>query len=527
MWIGGAHGKNLRKTGILEELLRENAWRNPQGNWHLWDSVLYETARFQPGLVLLLNCTCTTASRDGDRIAAVRAWQMTNETWHTIRAVQFLDASGDGLLAERTGADYRIGRESQAEHGESIEPEIADRKTMGLSCLIQMRETDREQPFTPPAWAYRYERCTDLPHRGHRIGTTNFWWIELGGEQDSIHDAETIRDELLKVAFGVWDHIKNHCQDQDARTWVLEWIGFLPGKRESRRILGDHILTQNEVQAEGRFDDLVAYGGWSMDDHHPAGFHHPGQPTIHHKAPSPFGIPYRCLYSRNIANLSMAGRNISATHAAMSSSRVMATCAVIGQAAGTGAALAIRLGITPREVHGRHMAELQQRLMDDDCYLPWRTRTVSSLTTAAILESSTGEAGRLRDDVDRDAFGEPHAWEAPPGTAITMRWDRPVALKALRLVFDSDLSRPHTSGFMPCCYRLAAAPLLQVPPSLVRDYRLEARIAGTWQVLLDVTGNHQRLRRHAVTITTEALRLIPLATWGHPLARIFAWDAVG
>ena len=140
----------------------------------------------------------------------------------------------------------------------------------------------------------------DLPHRGHDILKTNYWWIELGGEQDSIHDTEELRDELLKIAFGVWDHIKNH-GDHGADNWALDWVGFLPGKRESRRYVGDHVLTQNDVRAEGRFDDLVAYGGWTMDDHHPGGMHWPGKPTIFHPAPSPFGIPYRCLYSRNVA----------------------------------------------------------------------------------------------------------------------------------------------------------------------------------------------------------------------------------
>jgi hypothetical protein len=221
---------------------------------------------------------------------------------------------------------------------------------MGMSCLIQMRETDRPQPFIPPAWANKYLTDADLPHRGHEILKTNFWWIELGGEHDSIHDTELLRDELLKVAFGVWDHIKNR-GGHGAENWVLEWVGFLPGKRESRRYVGDHILTHNDIRAEGKFDDLVAYGGWTMDDHHPGGIRYAGPPTIFHPAPSPYGIPYRSLYSRNVENLFFAGRNISATHAAMSSTRVMATCAIMGQAVGTAAAIATRDGLTPRGVY--------------------------------------------------------------------------------------------------------------------------------------------------------------------------------
>ena len=146
----------------------------------------------------------------------------------------------------------------------------------------------------------------------------------------SIHDTESLRDELLKAAFGVWDHIKNR-SDHGAENWALEWVGSLPGKRESRRYVGAYTLTQNDVRAEGRFDDVVAYGGWTMDDHHPGGVNWRGEPTIYHPAPSPFGIPYRCLYSRSVPNLFCAGRNISVTHAALSATRVMATCALLAR----------------------------------------------------------------------------------------------------------------------------------------------------------------------------------------------------
>nr|WP_321268640.1 FAD-dependent oxidoreductase [uncultured Sulfurimonas sp.] len=155
---------------------------------------------------------------------------------------------------------------------------------------------------------------------------------------------------------------------------------ILPGKRESRRYIGDHILNQNDVRAEGKFDDLVAYGGWTMDDHNPGGFRYPGQPTTFHPAPSPFGIPYRSLYSFNIGNLFCAGRNISASHAAMSATRVMATCATLGQAVGTAAAIAVRDSLTPREVYQKRIGELKQTLMDDDCYLPWNGREIPELT---------------------------------------------------------------------------------------------------------------------------------------------------
>jgi hypothetical protein len=128
---------------------------------------------------------------------------------------------------------------------------------------------------------------------------------------------------------------------------------------------------------------VVAYGGWPLDDHHPAGLLYPGHPTIFHPAPSPYVIPYRCLFSRNISNLMMAGRNISVTHAALSSTRVMGTCALLGQAAGSAAAIAVRRGLTPAQLYPRHIRELQETLMGDDCWLPGRTRPIDPLTLGA------------------------------------------------------------------------------------------------------------------------------------------------
>jgi hypothetical protein len=343
MWICGAHGEHNKETGLLEEIQLENQYRNPTGNYSIWDSVLYGKAFFQPRLTPFLNCSVTDAEMDGSRIVAVKAWQLTSQTWHTVHAKIFVDCSGDSILAGVTGAEFRSGREARAEFDEDIQPAHADAKTMGNTLLIQVRRTDEPHPFVPPPWAYKFERPEDLPHRIKGVSASNFWWMEIGGLQDTIRDAETIRDELMKIAYGVWDHIKNRSpQRADAENWALEWLGALPGKRENRRYLGDHVLTQNDVRAGGQFPDLIAYGGWSMDDHHPAGILYPGQPTIFHAAPSPYGIPYRCLYSRNIDNLLFAGRNISVTHAALSSTRVMATCALLGQAAGTAAALAVR-----------------------------------------------------------------------------------------------------------------------------------------------------------------------------------------
>jgi hypothetical protein len=526
MHVCGAHGPNMRETGIVEELKLENAYRNSEHNYQIWDSILYEIAYHTPGIRLFLNCSVNEVEMDGHRIASVTGWQLTTETWHTIHARQFADCSGDSILAPLSGAEFRIGREARAEFGEDIEPEEYDLRTMGMSCLVQMRETDRPQRFIPPSWAYKYptdESMNAHVYRSHNPQSTNFWWIELGGENDSIHDTEDLRDELLKIAFGVVDHIKNQ-GDHGAENWKLEWMGFLPGKRESRRYVGDHILTQNDVRAEGRFPDVVAYGGWSMDDHHPAGFNHPGRPTVFHPAPSPYGIPYRSLYSKNVENLFFAGRNISATHAAMSSTRVMATCAVLGQAVGTAVSIAVRNETTPRSVYDHHLAELQQTLMDDDCYLPWNRRKISELSTDSQLDASDGDPEPLRNGIDRPVGGDDNGWTGVPGDWIAYTFSKETHVSGIRVVCDSSLIGCGLT--LPFAFPLDLASAC-VPATVLKSFRIEAKNgSGEWREVYCEENNYQRLMRVSLDVEAAAIRLVPEATWGSPSVHIFAFETV-
>ncbi len=523
MWVCGAHGKNMRETGLLEEIMLDNLHRNPQRNWHVWDSILFEKAYLEPNLTLLLNCTCNDLTMDGHRIKSVRAWQLTTQTWHTIEADLFADCSGDSILAPLSGAEFRVGREARSEFDEDIEPQTADRKTMGMSCLLQARQTDRPQPYIPPKWAHVYKTDADMSNRSHNLGDSqNFWWIELGGEQDSIHDTEQIRDELLKIAFGVWDHIKNR-GDHKAGNWTLDWVGFLPGKRESRRYVGDVMMNQNDVRAEGKFKDLVAYGGWTMDDHAPGGFRYPGAPTIFHPAPSPFGIPYRSLYSRNIENLLCAGRNISVTHAALSATRVMATCATLGQAVGSAAAIASRDHLLPRGVYEHRLDELQQMLMDDDAYLPWHARAVSKLTRNAKLTASEGNPEPLRNGHDRPIGDGDNGWSCALGGWAAYEFAKPERVGQVRLVFDSNLSRPEHN--LPSQYKLDDK-LCSVPSTIVKSFKIEAKSdSGEWTTVATVTDNFQRLVKLPLNVTTTAIRLVPESTWGAETAHVFGFEA--
>ena len=533
MWVCGAHGRDNRETGLVEELMLENLYRNPDYNYSVWDGILYELAAYQENLTLLLNCTCNDCAMEGSRIVSVTGWQMTTQSYHTVHAALFADCSGDSVLAPLTGALTRWGRESREEFGEDIAPAAADRRTMGMSCMIQARQEMRPSTFIPPKWAHKYTRA-DLPHRLPDMDNPmeNFWYLELGGEYDAIADTEWLRDELLRMAYGIWDFVKNDPELREKNAnWRLDWVGILPGKRESRRYVGDHILTQHDVRAGGHFDDLVAYGGWSMDDHHPGGFRSPEQPTIYHPAPSPYGIPYRCLYSVNIDNLFCAGRNISVTHTAMSSTRVMATCATLGQAVGTAAAIAALYGRTPRGVYEQRIAELQQTLMDDDCYLPFRRRAIPALTRNAALACDSPEAENLRNGFDRALDGAYNGVAVPLGSAVAYTFPAPEPISRVRVVLDSDLNR----DTLPECERRRERNMLHnrplgwpdayVPTTLLRAFRIEGvRPDGTAETLYESQDNHRRLISVPADGIYTAVRLVPLATWGDPLARIFSFD---
>lgn len=492
MWVCGAHGKDNRETGIIEEITLENFYRNPSSNYSVWSAILYEKAVCEENLTLLLNSSCLDADMDGTKIKSVKAWQSNAETFHVVEAKIFADCSGDSILSTLSGAEFMYGREAKSEFSETIPPDVADSKTMGMSCLFQIRETDHKCEFIPPKWAYVYETDDDLPYKDHDKNN-NFWWIELGGEWDCIHDTDRCRDELLKIVFGVWDHMKNK-GDHDVDNWEIEWIGFLPGKRESRRYVGKHIITQNDVEAGGKFEDTVAYAGWSMDDHFPEGFYYrDGHPTIYHPAPSPWGIPLRSLISKNIDNLCFAGRNISVTHAALSSSRVMATCAVMGQALGSAVALAVKNNCMVSDVN---IDELQQGLLWDDCYIPGVKRRTSDLTKSASVNSEV-----IRNGFDR---GEENLWRGNTGDVLEYSWNEPRMISRIRLIFDSDLNRKTHN--MPCNYPLN--PIDRQIKTIIKAYDIEI-ICGGEREVVSVNDNHQRFVIHDVNRLAEKIRFVP------------------
>ncbi len=526
MWVRGA-GEELRESGIISELDLSNIYRNPHMNAHLWDTVLYDAARREKNLTLLMNCSVCDAATDGGHILSVTGWQLTTYTYHTVHAKLFADCSGDSILAPLTGARYRVGREGKAEFGESMAAEKPDGKHMGMSCLLQARETDHPVTFLPPSWAEPVSEA-HLEGKKHDCVNTscNFWWIEVGGDTaDGIADTEACRDRLLAIAMGVWDHIKN-TPGHHAENWELEWVGFLPGKRESRRYVGDYMLCAGDL-AEGRaFEDSVAYGGWTMDNHDPAGYDADGYSSVHTAVHRPYMIPYRSLYSADIDNLFFAGRNISATHMAISSTRVMATCALLGQAVGTAAAIASKQGLSPRGVYERAIGALQRQLQDDGVWLPDRPRSLHAVMTGAAW-SYGGEV--LADGIERQLHGVAHyvVADAP----LTLSLQQPLQEGyVLRLALDPDYTRGTinpTGVYSPYSQkshrRLDFQPL-SMPAHLLKDVRIVLCDAAGIQRVLTVENNHLPLLLLPLPCGTVKVTLTATAWRGEP--RVFSFDVI-
>lgn len=541
MWISGACGSNNRETGIVEEIELTSLWRNPDKLYPIWDGILYEKVKFEENITLLLNCSVCDARMNDGIIESVTGWQTTTQRWHTVYAETFADCSGDSVLAPLTGAQYRVGREAASEFGEDVPRKVQDTMTMGMSCLIQLRKTDRPSKYNAPSWATKIPKeILESNKPNVKAEGENFCFLELGGTLDSIHDTEEIRDALIALAYGWLDQIKNGGFVPDADYWELDWMGFLPGKRESRRMIGEYILTQKDIMSGGLFPDTVAYGGWPLDDHFPEGFYHVDGLNTNEYVPSPYGIPYRSLFSVNVPNLFFAGRNISATHYAMTSTRVMGTCALLGEAVGTAANICREFSLTPSGVYHNKIHLLQQRLMEQGCFLPHLRRDIADICKNADLVCETASIhniNNLRNGIDRNnhTYGEEDfRVSIPLGKAVTYNFQTPLKLNNIHLQFDTDLDRETLPGnYVERCRTMRAnrrqdSPSVHLPKTLVKSYSLTAETESGGTMILAKTDNNIIGCANFSQISDRivSISFTPYETWedGATFANIFSFD---
>lgn len=531
-----------REGGIIEEIRLENCVRNPQRSASVFDLILYDKCRAEPNLTLLLNTAVTGVIMAGDTIQTALAERQSTEDAFEIAATYFVDCTGDGRLGVEAGARYMEGREDRKAFGESLAQDKADNKRLGSTILIQARKHDQPMPFKAPDWARKFSkedlklRLYATPGEEEPTHEYGYWWAEYGGTLDTVKDNEAIRDELLAIVMGIWDHVKNGPEGTPpgadpfaASHWALDWFGFLPGKRESRRFVGRHVLTQDDVMSCREFPDAIAYGGWSIDLHPPEGVDGPEiAPCEQHPVPYLYDIPLSACISGNVSNLLFAGRNISATHVAFASTRVMATCAVVGQGVGTAVAHAVekKLSLATLLAAPEALGTIQQRLLRDDCFLVGRTNadhddlargaTVSASSALALAPASQSIEGQTRCVFgDRGAPPERRSesvqrWMSDPAAGglpwLELAFDAPIVPREIQLVFDTGMHRhltlSHHDGYT------AKKMLWGAPqPETVRDYTVEAFNGTDWHELVRVEGNYQRLRRHAVDGHTPVDRI--------------------
>ncbi|RBQ11892.1 FAD-dependent oxidoreductase [Pedobacter miscanthi] len=379
LWILGATshlGNNnrwSREGGVIDELLVENMFRNPEGNPLIFDSILLDKVAAEENITLLLNTAIYELEKSGSEIiSAIEGFCSQNSTHYHISAPLFCDCSGDGIVGFLAGAAFRMGAESKDEFDEKFAPTAEYGELLGHSMYFYSKDTGKPVKYTAPEFALK--DITEIP-RFRSFNTKEYgcrlWWLEYGGRLDTVHDTEKIKWELWKVIYGTWDYIKNSGNFPDAENLTLEWVGTIPGKRESRRFEGDYMLSQKDIVEQRTHFDAVAYGGWSIDLHPADGVfsEKPGCNQWHSKGI--YQIPYRTLYSKNIKNLFLAGRIISASHVAFASTRVMATSAYVAQAVALAAKICKDKGIFPADIiKNDQIGILQEELIRSGQYIP-------------------------------------------------------------------------------------------------------------------------------------------------------------
>ena len=519
-------------SGVAKEIFPTQGWGN------FADSKKIERiVRAEKNIDLFLNTRGTGVTMAAkDTIETVLALDVRTGQRMAFAAPRFVDCTGHGWIGFYAGAEFRMGQEARAEFGESLAPVKAGVRTMGNSLykaiFVQHRtgrptnaSTGRSAsppadgvPFDCPPWAYQWTKASDFETGGHRRireirrppnfdvpsrgkgrspgnningAIVHSWWIEYGGMLNTIDDAEAIRDELFRITLGMWNYAKNHNPQTVAKNKHRElvWMNYVPGVRESRRLVGDYIMSQRDYDKQTVHADTVAFTDWGIDVHHPEGFWVKGNDCIHVYPGRRTSIPYRTLYSKNIANLFMAGRCHSATHMALGGTRVMRAMCATGQAAGTAAAMAKKYCATPREVHADHIVELQQALLRDGCYLMGvKNADPSDLALTAKVTASSSAAGmapaKVVDGWNRVVGKDRSAW-APDPKAAAPPWI------AFELKKASAVSAVHVTA-----------------EKQNVSFHVDAMIDGQWTTVAKSTASTRRTVLRFAPVTAAAIRII-------------------
>ena len=522
---GTAH-RGYHELGVVMEIK----------NYKLSNGVSYSEAfshfvNAEKNLTFYPNMLLIGALTEGDEIKEISLAGTLDLKEYKLRADRFVDATGDAWLGYYAGASYRIGREARFEYGESLALKQGDSRTMSgcntgsdpegygaTVCGYFASKREYDVPFNAPKWAIKLPEGDALSRNPDKIHK-GMWWLELPTDYDDLFESEFVRDSMIRLSVGYFDWLKNSWSERErTKNLALDKICTYNAKRESRRLIGDYVLSENDYREGVTHFDAVGYVGWEIDLHHDKGIFSgkEGEYFAGRKIPIS-AIPFGILYSKDVKNLLMTGRCISATHVAMGATRVQMTAGALGQAVATAVYLCKKHGVTPREIRNGYVDELQQLLLKDGLYIPNVTNHDDEdlARSAEATATSFVEGGEPENVINGKIWrndGDGYAWVSEGGLpqSITLKLCKPSLVREVRLTFDLPFEK-YKYGYME----------QPIPEALVTDFSLSLLVDGKWQDAGAVTGNVQRLVVIDLDpVTVEAVKITVTKTVATPNATV-------
>ena len=519
----------FRECGILEELKLKNIVENPEFSWVVWDVMLYDKIRCEKNITLLLDTTVYGADVVGGVIEKAYARCDMSMTNYVIKAKQYIDCTGDARLAEEAGAQLMSGREGSEKYGESLAGVFTKGDHLCCSMMFTSRDVGHEVKFTAPSWAHKIT-AENLKFREPADFLYGYWFISFGGKLDIIHDTEVIRRELLSILLGVWDYFKNSGKYPQTKNLDLDFVAMFPARRDTNRIVGYDIFTQHDIEGKWRQrPDQIITVGWPMEDQPSDGFYFKGKPAIYGGSVPFYNLPLSVMYSSDVKNLFMAGRNMNTSHIAFTSTRIMNTGALAGEVVGNAAAMCAREGVMPREfaTNADALTKLRRKLMKDgNIIVGFKNDDPDDLARSASVSATVSARGtsaaNILNGISFDTKGsDANKWLAPIAEkpVVELSWKSPVKISEVRLNLDAGCRMITQTSQVSFVKKMIHAP----QPETLRDFDIVAVLPdGAEKTLVQVRGNYQKLVVAKFDcVEVKALKVKCLASNGSEYASIF------
>ncbi len=521
----------FREAGILEELKLKNSVENPDHSWAVWDCMLYDKVRCEQNITLLLDTTLYGADVENSVITKAYARCDLSLTNYIISAKQYIDCTGDSRLAIEAGAEVMTGRDGTEKYGESLAGHFTKDEHLCCSMMFTSVDVGHEVKYTAPSWAKKitaeHLKFRDPAKWGFNYG---YWFLSFGGKLDTVRDMEVIRRELLAILHGVWNYVKNVAKYPEAKNRVLDFVAMFPARRDTYRIAGYDIFTQHDIEGKWaeRSDQIITVG-WPMEDQPSDGFYFNGKPAIYGGTTQFYNLPLTAMYSKDVKNLFMAGRNMNTSHIAFTSTRVMNVGALAGEVVGNAAVKCVRENINPRELgtDANKLNELRQKLLKngnilvnyknedpDDLILKSTAWASDCANSTSADNAKNGITYDFKDEVKNRWQGD-----ISKQPELTFSWEKQVEISQVRLNLDTGcrfLTQSEERG-------IVAKMLAGAQPETLRDFDIIAVDENNAQKLVaSVRDNYQKLVvLNFESVKVKTLKVKCLATNGDNNASIF------